>query len=361
MIEIRDLIVIYQAFPMNIIANRGIDLDIEKKGIKVITGPNGSGKSTLFKVLSGEIQPSAGEIKLKGKLLSKKEIPKTLSGMIEYAKQDLLLNPEWSGARYQKTFASLDQKNLTKLLNALDIEDYWQIPIRELTRDQRQLVGLTLTLLSSKPILLLDEPTKYLNNKSRSDLLKVIKELSQKKSVLVATHDPFWTSQSKEAVHIQEGRVVQIGKKNSRDEYGWQFSGKLEKPRSLKQLKKHKNIEHFDELGEFIGSLKGVSEGVRLFDPELTTFDEVTPSELFTDEKIKLPAKLSTYSDQRIRTLSGGERSWTYVYSLLASKPKEIFLLYPTLNLDQENQEVLQKLVIDLADKGSKIKIFDID
>jgi hypothetical protein len=36
-------------------------------------------------------------------------------------------------------------------------------------------------------------------------------------------------------------------------------------------------------------------------------------------------------------------------------------LLYPNLNLDQENQEALQKLVIDLADKGSKIKIFDID
>ncbi|MFM8205083.1 MAG: ATP-binding cassette domain-containing protein, partial [Actinomycetales bacterium] len=162
MIEIRNLIVIYQSSPVNIIANRGIDLDIASKGMKVITGPNGSGKSTLFKVLSGEIEPSAGEIKLKEKLIPKREIAKTLGNSIEYAKQDLLLNPEYSGAQHLKRSGTFDQSNHTKLLNQLEIKDYWHIPINELTRDIRQLVGIALTLLSNKPILLLDEPTKYL-------------------------------------------------------------------------------------------------------------------------------------------------------------------------------------------------------
>ena len=361
MIEIRNLIVIYQSSPVNIIANRGIDLDIASKGMKVITGPNGSGKSTLFKVLSGEIEPSAGEIRLKGKLIPKREIAKTLGNSIEYAKQDLLLNPEYTGAQYLKRSGTLDQRNLAKLLNQLEIKDYWHIPINELTRDIRQLVGLALTLLSNKPILLLDEPTKYLTKASRSNLLEVIKEISKTKSVLIATHDPFWTKQSKEAVHIQEGRVVQLGNRNSRDAFGWQFSGDIQKPMSLKQLQKHRNIKQCENLAPFLDSLNSASRGARLFDPELTTFDEVTPSELFINQKIKLPRRLNTHADQRIKTLSGGERSWTYLYSLLAKRPKELFLLYPTLNLDQENQEALQKMVIELANYGSQITIFDID
>ncbi|MFM8329552.1 MAG: hypothetical protein ACKN80_04825, partial [Actinomycetales bacterium] len=133
------------------------------------------------------------------------------------------------------------------------------------------------------------------------------------------------------------------------------------KPMSLKQLKKHRNIKQCENLALFLESLNNTSKGARLFDPELTTFDEVTPSELFMNQKIKLPNKLSSHADQRIKTLSGGERSWTYLYSLLAKRPKELFLLYPTLNLDQENQEALQKMVIELANYGSQITIFDID
>lgn len=361
MIEIKDLMVIYPSSPVNIIANRGIDLNIENKGMKVITGPNGSGKSTLFKVLSGEIQPSAGEITVNGKLLSKNEVLKTLGNLVEYARQDLLLNPEMSGAQYIRKSSQLDQKKLSKFLDGLQIKEYWHTPIKELTRDNRQLVGLALKLFSNKPILLLDEPTKYLTKESRSHLLKVIKDISRGKSVLIATHDPFWTYQGKDAVHIQEGRVVQIGDKNNRDEFGWNFSGKLQKPRSLKLLKKHRNINQCNSLTDFLESVNNSSQGIRLFDSELASFDEVTPSELFKNQKLKIPANLNAHSNQRIKTLSGGERSWTYLYSLLSKKPKKIFLLYPTLNLDNENQEALQKMVVDLANKGSKITIFDID
>lgn len=361
MIQIRNLIVIYPSTPVNITANRGIDLDISNKGIKVITGPNGSGKSTLFKVLAGELQPSAGEIRFNGNLLSKKEFSKFLGESVAYAKQDLALNSEWSGSRHLGRSQEVDLANLSNLLKELEIEACWDLPIADLTRDQRQLVGLTLTLLSKKPVLLLDEPTKYLNGKSRIRLLSVIKKISKSKSILIATHDPFWTTQSKEAVHIQDGRVVQNGMKNSGDGFGWIFSGTLKKPKSLKQLKKHRNIKQCDDLSQFMEKLANSVKEFRYFDSELITYDEVTPSELFINQKIKVPTELQPHADQRIRTLSGGERSWTYLYSLLSKKPKEIFLLYPTLNLDQSNQESLQKMVIELANRGSKITIFDID
>lgn len=361
MIQIRNLIVIYPSTPVNITANRGIDLDISSKGIKVITGPNGSGKSTLFKVLAGELNPNAGEVMFHGNLVSKKDVSKVLKESVAYAKQDFALNPEWSGSRHLGNSKEVDTTLLSKLLIDLEISDCWDLPIADLTRDQRQLVGLTLTLLSKKPVLLLDEPTKYLNGKSRIQLLSVIKKISKSRSILIATHDPFWTTQSKDAVHIQEGRVVQNGLKNTSDGFGWIFSGTLKKPKSLKQLKKHRNIKQCDDLSQFMEKLTNSVKEFRYFDPELITYDEVTPSELFINQKIKVPTQLHPHADQRIRTLSGGERSWTYLYSLLSKKPKEIFLLYPTLNLDQSNQESLQKMVIGLANRGSKITIFDID
>ena len=361
MIQIRNLIVIYHSMPVNITANRGIDLDISNKGIKVITGPNGSGKSTLLKVLAGELNPNAGEFRLNGNLVSKKEVSKVLRESVAYAKQDLALNSEWSGSRHLAKSQEVDIANLSNLLTELEIAECWNLPIADLTRDQRQLIGLTLTLLSKKPILLLDEPTKYLNRKSRVQLLSVINKISKSKSILIATHDPFWTTQSKEAVHIHDGRVVQNGFKNNSDNFGWRFSGTLKKPKSLNQLKKHRNIEQCDELSQFMEKLDNTVKEFRYFDPELITYDEVTPSEMFIDQKIKVPTELQPHADQRIRTLSGGERSWTYLYSLLSKKPKEIFLLYPTLNLDQRNQESLHKMVIELANRGSKITIFDID
>ena len=64
MIKLNQLTVIYPANPTNVIANRGLDLEIKDKGLTVITGPNGSGKSTLFKVLAGEFSPTAGSFEI---------------------------------------------------------------------------------------------------------------------------------------------------------------------------------------------------------------------------------------------------------------------------------------------------------
>jgi len=66
MIKLNQLTVIYPANPANVIANRGLDLEIKDKGLTVITGPNGSGKSTLFKVLAGELTPTAGSFEIYG-------------------------------------------------------------------------------------------------------------------------------------------------------------------------------------------------------------------------------------------------------------------------------------------------------
>lgn len=360
MISIKDLTVIYPAKPVNKIANRGINLELKNKGLLIITGPNGSGKSTLFKILSGQLQPTAGEIRINGKLLPLDQVSNHLTSLFAYAPQDIAFDMSLSGEQLAKK-AKLFEKNLGKVITALEIGKYWNNQISTLSRNQRQLVHLALTLLTDKPYLLLDEPTKYLDQVAKSNLQRLLLDLSKLRSILVATHDPDWTKVKARTFHLQDGKVVVLAGKKSVDEYGWHFAGQVLKPKSLKSMKKHKNITHAKDLNSFFDSLDNSSSKFRLFDPELDTFDEITPSEIYASQKIKLPSNLIPHATQRMKSLSGGEKGWSYLYLLLAAKPKQLFLLYPSLNLDYQNQLQLQKMVEELAVSGSKITIFDIE
>ena len=358
MIEIRNLVVVYESTPLNVVANRDLSLDISNCGLLVITGPNGSGKSTLFQVLSGNLQPTAGQIIVEGNLISNREIQRTLANFVEYSPQDFTLDLERSGAQIAR---NSNPKRLARILKALEINEYWNSPIESLTREERQLVGLTLSLVSTKKVLLLDEPTKYLGKDSSIRLLELLRELSGEQSVVIATHDPTWTKREKSSVHIQDGRVVQSRGKNLADSFGWKFTGLVAKPKSLNALDKHKNIRNYVSLTKFLSDLRDAGDSAYFFDPEIKTLDEITPRELFMNQGLQLPYQLRDHADQRILNLSGGERSWSYLWSILGTEPRRIFLLYPSLNLDQASQGELREKILKLANSGSKISIFDIN
>jgi len=361
MIKLNQLTVIYPANPTNVIANRGLDLEIKDKGLTVITGPNGSGKSTLFKVLAGELTPTAGSFEIDGLLVANHLVAEQLAKLFCYTPQDLLLNQKLSGQQQFESSDLLDSSNLDYLLKQLGIESDWYLPIERLGRDRRQLIGLTLGLLSVKKHLLLDEPTKYLPQKDRVKLFKVLAHLAKSRSILIATHDPRWAKAGGNSIHIQDGKVVQSGGRNAKDNFGWVYQGDLLKPASLNSLKKHKKITKCEDLSTFNKALSNARGKYLVFDPESRAYDQITTSELYSFNKVKLAAKLESHKDQRLATLSGGERGWSYLNLLLAKKPKQLFLLYPSLNLDQSNQESLQKLVVKLADAGCQITIFDSD
>ena len=359
MIKITDLTLIYPAKPVKVIANRGINLVIPSKGLLLITGPNGSGKSSLFKILAGQLSPSAGVVEVDGKVVGDEKIKQVLGNLFEYAPQDLILNTSLSGAGHLKGVKAINQKELNKIIKSLKIEDIWHKPIDQLRRDQRQLVGVTLSLLSAKRYLLLDEPTKYLDKGDRDNLLKVLRQVAKSKSILIATHEVSWSKQVKNSIHIQDGRVAVVGSKKSVDKFGWEFKAAPLIPSNLNSLKDHKNINKCEDLNTFWAALDKAGGKRKVFDPEVKSYDQVSALELFKNAKIKLPDNLITHSDQRIETLSGGERGWVYLAYLLAKPVGEIFLLYPTLNLDQQNTKVVQDLVWQLANRGSQITIYD--
>ena len=325
MIQIKDLFVIYPATPANVVANRGISIEIPDSGLVLITGPNGSGKSTLLKVLAGELEASAGEFRINNELIDQKTLTKKLSSLVHFLPQDFNLGTS-------------------------------------LERSQEQLAGIDQALASRKPIVLLDEPTKYLNSSDRKNLLALLKKLSRKRTFIIASHDSSWAKQFGTSIHIQNGRVVQRtlkSRKRKVEEEGWRYFGKIQKPESLNVLQSHKNIVKSQDLDEF---LKAASSDVgTVFDPDLSVFHELTINELFKFKKIKIPENLINFSHKRIKSLSGGEKTWVYLYFLLSNKPKRLFLLYPSLNLDSVNQVRLHDLILKLANSGCRITLYDID
>jgi ABC-type cobalamin/Fe3+-siderophores transport system ATPase subunit len=325
MIQIKDLFIIYPATPTNVVANRGISIEIPDSGLVLITGPNGSGKSTLLKVLAGELEASAGEFRINNQLIDRKTLTKKLSSLVHFLPQDFNLGTS-------------------------------------LERSQEQLAGIDKALSSEKPIVLLDEPTKYLNSSDRKNLLTLLKKLSRKRTFIIASHDSSWAKQFGTSIHIQNGRVVQRtldSRKRKVEEEGWRYLGKIQKPESLNNIRSHKNIVKSQDLAEFLQAAS--TDGGTIFDPDLSAFHELTINEFFWFKKIRIPENLINFSGKRIRTLSGGEKTWVYLYFLLSNKPKRIFLLYPSLNLDSVNQVRLHDLILKLANSGSKITLYDID
>ena len=359
MIKISQLTVIYPSSPFNVVANRGIDIEIAETGLLIITGPNGSGKSSLFKVLAGELSPASGQFQVNGRDIPQSEIAEQFSELFSYTAQDLSLNPRLSGEQHLKAMRDIDTSNLSEILDSLSITTEWKIPVRELARDKRQLVGISLSLLSPKAYLIFDEPTKYLNEGDRERLLKLFQQIATTRSVMIATHEPSWASLGKGSIHLQDGRVVQIEGRNISDKFGWTYMGEILKPTTLNTLKDHPNISIFQDLSLFNAALSSARGNYLVFDPESQGFDHITPVELFSFHQLEPLGSLGSQMHQRIQTFSGGERGWIYLCFLLAQKPEQLFLLYPSLNLDRMNHEKLQQLVVDLAKSATKVSIFD--
>jgi ABC-type cobalamin/Fe3+-siderophores transport system ATPase subunit len=281
------------------------------------------------------------------------------SKLFAYTAQDLALHPQLSGKDHLKTLKSVDPSNLSGILDSLSITSEWKIPVRNLPRDKRQLVGITLSLLSTKSHLIFDEPTKYLNEGDRARLLEVLQQIATTRSVLVATHEPSWSSLGNGSIHLQDGKVVQVEGQNLSDKFGWTYTGEILKPTTLNALGYHPNISIYQDLKSFYEAFANARGKYLLFDPEAQSFDQVTPVELFSFHHIESPDSLGPRSHQRIGTLSGGERGWIYLHFLILQKTEQLFLLYPSLNLDRTNHEQLQRLIIGLAETGTTISIFD--
>ena len=166
-----------------------------------IIGPNGGGKSTLLRLMIGLLKPDEGLIQVNGNIgyvpqhaEFDRHFPMTvfdvvLSGLIRpfgfYSRKDRILAEE-----------SLDKVGILQIRNK---------PIDSLSGGQSQRMLIARALVSDKEILLLDEPTSSIDPVAGNQLYGLIKELSEKRTIVLVTHDTSFVTDVTDRVFCVSG------------------------------------------------------------------------------------------------------------------------------------------------------------
>ena len=202
-----------------------ISFDLERGKILGLVGDNGAGKSTLLKILSGDLQPSGGEIYLKGKETQFKSPADAMKKGIAIVYQFLELvdiAQVWEnffmGRELTKRigpFAFLDVKKM-KHLTAESIAKYGHTfnierEIGELSGGQRQIIAVTRAIEANPEILLLDEPTQGLSKRVIKDIFNMLRKAKEEKdtSIIITSQ---WYEQVSDLIDdvkvLRRGEVV---------------------------------------------------------------------------------------------------------------------------------------------------------
>ncbi|MEK3839225.1 MULTISPECIES: thiol reductant ABC exporter subunit CydD [unclassified Paenibacillus] len=199
----------------------GVNLDFRGYARIGIIGESGAGKSTLVDILGGFLHPTSGSLTINGSLVSaltdegwRKQTayipqrPYIFSGTL--ADNVRFYYPE---ASQEAVAAALESAGLSKLVSSLPegLNEMIGGGGRSLSGGQEQRVALARALLSSRPIMLLDEPTAHLDIETEYELKETMLPLFEGKLVFLATHRLHWMIDMDLIVVMQQGRVAEIG------------------------------------------------------------------------------------------------------------------------------------------------------
>jgi ABC-2 type transport system ATP-binding protein len=158
-----------------------------------LLGPNGAGKTTMMKILTGYLQPDAGQVQVDG--LDVLTDTLEVQQRIGYLPENAPLYPEMSVQSYLKMIADLRQipvseqpPLLSEAVRATALVDHLTRPIGQLSKGYRQRVGLAQAILHKPKLLILDEPTIGLDPTQIVEVRRLIRNLARRSTVLLSTH-----------------------------------------------------------------------------------------------------------------------------------------------------------------------------
>lgn len=202
-----------------------INISIPEGKITILIGSNGCGKSTLLKSLSRLIKPKKGLVHLDGNDINKlhsKEVAKKLGILPQGPQSPEGLTVEelcHYGRHPHKSFLSRQSKEDDKIvewaLEATSMLEFKDRPLEALSGGQRQRAWISMALAQGTDILLLDEPTTYLDLTYQIEVLDLLKELNEKfnRTIVLVLHDLNQaTSYADNLVSIRKGKIYKQGK-----------------------------------------------------------------------------------------------------------------------------------------------------
>ncbi|MGW3387479.1 ABC transporter ATP-binding protein [Streptomyces cinereoruber] len=178
-----------------------LSVDIPDHSFTVIVGPNACGKSTLLSALARMLTPKAGQVYLDGAAISSyrsREVARRL-GLLPQSSSapggitvgDLVARGRYPHQRLLKQWSAEDEAAVTEAMRQTGVLDLADRPVDDLSGGQRQRVWLSMVLAQQTSVLLLDEPTTFLDIAHQVEVLDLCAELHARKghTVVAVLHD----------------------------------------------------------------------------------------------------------------------------------------------------------------------------
>ncbi len=201
-----------------VIAVDNVDFAVRYGELRCLIGPNGAGKSTFFKMLSGQLKPTSGDVLLKGNSIVglptariaslgvgiKTQVPSVFDGMTVRESVHLAAG---------RTLTSLlARKRATETLERMRIAHLEKRVVGELAHGQRQIVELAMVVAPQPDLILLDEPAAGMTGDEVAHLANVIVDLARSGAVIVVEHDMKFIRRIAKVVTVfSQGKVLSEG------------------------------------------------------------------------------------------------------------------------------------------------------
>ncbi|MFD4899323.1 ABC transporter ATP-binding protein [Streptomyces sp. NPDC048511] len=201
----------------------GLDVTVPPGLITTIIGPNGCGKSTLLRTLTRLLKPTAGAVVLDGEDIVKlrtRDVARKL-GLLPQAPvapegltvADLVARGRHPHQSWLRQWSSDDVSVVERALAMTGVSDLADRPVDSLSGGQRQRVWISMTLAQGTDLLLLDEPTTYLDLAHAIDVLDLVDDLHESgRTVVMVLHDlNLATRYSDNLVVMRDGSILAQG------------------------------------------------------------------------------------------------------------------------------------------------------
>ena len=214
-LEFLDVFKIYRSGPAETVALRGLDVRVERGEAIAVLGPSGSGKSTFLTLAAGLDEPSAGEVRVFGRTLSRLSEPE-LAG---YRATDLALVFQsgnlWSALSAHENVATAlrlagREGDPDAALATFGLGDRAHHRVDALSGGEQQRVAIAAAAARRAPLVLADEPTGELDERNEDIVLDALVRLREvaESTVIVVTHSDRVAAAVDRVVEVRDGRAV---------------------------------------------------------------------------------------------------------------------------------------------------------
>jgi putative ABC transport system ATP-binding protein len=217
MLEIKNISKTYGQGTAKVVALSNVSFCVDEGDFIAVMGPSGSGKSTLLNVIGGLDYPSTGEVVLDGKRidnLDENDFVDIRRNKIAYVFQQYHLLPSLTALEnvmLPLTFYGLEKGEAKALgiLEEVGLGERTEHKPSQLSGGEQQRVAIARTLVTSPSLILADEPTGNMDQKTGREILDLFQQLNKDgHSIIMVTHNPDIAQHAKEIMVLQDGQII---------------------------------------------------------------------------------------------------------------------------------------------------------